>query len=244
VVDSANNNLQKWATAGGTLSPLMTVSSFTGAPTTFNGPSASGIDPVTGNVYVADQSNSQFEVFSSAGSYLTSFGKTELGTGAAKGVAVNSAGTTVYALDRDNHVVRAYLIGGTAGSPTYTDQSGSNIGSATLNYPWNVVLDSSNQVYVPDPGNGSLYKFNVSGTLLQTFTTGLSAPTDAAVDASGNVFVTDNNNNDVVEFNSSGTELGNFATLSSPQGLSLDPVSDNLFVLDTANQRIIVFPVN
>jgi hypothetical protein len=240
-----NNNLQEWATAGGTLSASLVVSSFSGSPTTFNGPSALGIDPVTGNIYVADQNNSQFEVFSSSGSYLASFGQTELSGDPAKGVAVNSSGTTVFALDRQDHVVRSYSIGGSPGSPTYTYQSGSDIGSGSLIYPWNVVLDSSNQVYVTDVNFSEVVKFSLAGAVLKTFTADLQTPVDVAVDNSGNVFALNSGTNGyVVEYDSSGTELGTFGTFTNPQGICQDPVSGNLFITDLTNNRILVFTKN
>ena len=245
VVDGENNNLQKWATAGG--SPVTTVSSFN-AGAAFNIPWGTGVDPSTGNVYVGDQYNCQVEVFSSAASYLSAFGSAQFTGGTncdAEGAAVNSAGTTVYTLDFENSAVYAYLIGGTAANPTFTYQfTFGNSGTGTLAQPYNLCLDGPGNVYVTDTNHDRIVVFDPTGNYLKALTgDDLMNPTDVAVDASGNVFVTDDLFAWIVVFNASGAETGAIgwnAGLTEPDAIALDS-SGNIYVGDYSNHQIVVF---
>ena len=250
VVDSNNENLQQWATNGG--SPVTTVTTFNGAET-FSSPWSDGIDPSTGNVYLADGdygalANMQSETFDPFGNYLNTFGNSQMGAGVTAdpdGVAVNSSGTTVYVVGETTNLVYVYSISGS--SPyTYTHQFNfgqSGSGAATLNNPYSLFVDSSNNVWVSDYNDAMAKEYSPSGNFIQGFTSSdLADVSDVAVDGSGNVYVTDDSNSFVLKFNSSGTPVAQFGAgiLSSPEGITVDGLG-NIYVSDTSNKRIVGF---
>jgi sugar lactone lactonase YvrE len=60
-------------------------------------------------------------------------------------------------------------------------------GNDNFNFPQQVAVDSSGNVYIADYNNGRLKKHNSSGTYVGSIT-GLSTPTGVAVDSSGNIY--------------------------------------------------------
>lgn len=245
VVDMVNGNLTEWTTAGG--GPEKNITTFNGEAT-FKDPGGVGIDPQNGNIYVADEAGLQIEVFTSAGAFVTIFGTAQLGSDNPVGVAVNSQGTTVYVTDFTANLNYIYFIGGTALNPTYTYQA--SFGALeNFNGPYNLFVDTSNNVYVADYMNSRVVKygpscvFQAAVTLVTLMTEGVStpgAPTDVAVDSSGYIFVSDDNNTVIQEFDASGTPVGQWGAgfLVMPEGLTLD-AADNIYVADSDNQLIV-----
>ena len=126
-------------------------------------------------------------------------------------------------------------------------------GNGQFSSPAGVAVDqASGDVYVADPGNHRVQKFDATGNFLLAFGSAGSSPgqfanaTAIAVDnsvggpASGDVYVADQGNNVVDQFSSTGTFIGQVAdapgTLSfgSPVGLSVDP-NGNLWVVGSGN---------
>lgn len=209
VTDEDNQEVQKWTTAGS--GPLVNIQTFNGG-STFHNPNGLGIDPATGNVYVADTTNHLYEVFNSSGNYLASFGS----GGTDWGVAVNAAGTTVYA-DEFTEIV-AYAIGGTASSPTYT--SVGSLGNGTINGSKNLSFDGSGNLWVADTGNDRVLEFNPSSGVTEMAVTLSYGPTDVAVDGSGNLFIPNYLGPYVQEYNSSGQWVNQWNDLDVGTGLT------------------------
>lgn len=236
VADYSNSNLQEWVTNGS--SPVTTITTFNGGAQ-FNQPSGISIDPGTGDVYVADAGYQQIEVFDSTGVYLTTFGHSQLNGGWAMGVAVNSAGTTVYALNQNNGSVFYYSI--TPGSPpTYTYLSRFK----SLGNPLHLGVDATGNVWIPENYQNRVAEYSASGTFMKSFTlSGLPnafSPGDLWLDGSGNVYALDGANHFVVEFNPSGVPIGQFGAgvIVSGDGLTSDGAG-NFYVTD--NNQILVF---
>jgi sugar lactone lactonase YvrE len=113
-------------------------------------------------------------------------------------VATDSKGN-VYAADvRNNEIRKIDAITGAvtvfAGSPTgaagYADCMAGKSTTALFNQPYGVAVDSKDNVYVADYGNGAI---RIIGQDLSvgTFTTGVGAPLSVAIDATDNVYVAD-----------------------------------------------------
>ncbi len=251
VTDNSNNNLQEWVTNGS--GPVTTISAFNFSDggaiyNRFNNPWGDGIDPATGNVYVADTEHGQVEVFDPNGNYLATFGNTQLGGQYPYGVAVNSAGTTVYVLGSIYNNAFAYSVN--AGSPpSYTYQftfGNTGSGAAKLNSPYNLRVDNAGNVWVADFANSRVAEYSGSGTYLQAFTDPNTSilPSDLVWDGSGNLYVTDVKNKFVLIFNSSGAIVGQFGNgiLSDPEGITTDGAG-NFYVVDSnsGSGRIVVF---
>jgi len=234
--------LEQITTAGTLVGSAIT--SFNGG--TFNDPIGLAVDSVTGEVYVCDYENKQLVAFNSAGTWLTTFAKTQLGGSYTEGIAINSAGTTVYGEDDGLYAYLAYsVVQGTP--PTYTYQSAANIGTgAGLNYPGCASFDSQGNFWCADYQNHRVVEFGGTGTYQRAVTLQSSgAPQDVAVDHSGNIFVSDTHNLLVQEFNSAGQFLYNIkGTLANPTGLTIDSTGNYLYVGDEVVDQIVEFKIH
>jgi sugar lactone lactonase YvrE len=194
----------------------------TGTASSFSGPEGVAVD-ASGNVYVADTSNSEIRKIS-AGAIVTSFagsagslGSTN-GTGSGAsfrspvGIAVDTSGN-VYVADSGNDDIREINPSGVVitfagtGSTGFTNGTGI---SASFDDPTGVAVDASGNVYVADQTNASIRKISPAGVVSTLAGSGSSGfnngtgvaalfdnPTGLAVDAVGNVYVADQNNFDI-----------------------------------------------
>lgn len=253
-VANSSTFLQEWTTVGG--SPITTIWSYNSGVSFFV-VGADGIDPATGNVYTCDWEGNQIPVFDSAGNYLAVFGHTQMSVTATSspqgfepyGVAVNQAGTTVYATGQGSTLIDAYSIGGTPTSPTYTYQfSFGNFGTwpGSSSPVHNLRVDSGGNVWVADTGNHRLAEYGATGNFIKAFTlSGVDvnfSPMDVLLDGSGNVYGLDYNGSVVVKFSPSGKVLGQFGQgiLTNPLALTTDGAG-NFFVTNGNPQQIVVF---
>ncbi len=115
---------------------------------------------------------------------------------------------------------------------------------------FSVALDaSSSNLWVTDPGFGTLIDYVISQSSASTYTgggaVGIGGAFDAELDGSGNVWVADNGGNQVLEFNSSGTLIGGAITgngLNLPLSLALQPgAAGNVWVTSSAATSVSVF---
>jgi hypothetical protein len=177
-------------------------------------------------------------------------------------VALDS-GNDLYLAGSDNKVrLITASTGGIAtvagtGAAAYTGD-GSAATAATLNNPSGLAVDSANNVYIADTGNGVVRKISGQTGIITTvpFTAGvLSSPRGVAVDANGNLYIADTGNNvirEIMPFTAatstlagiSGTTnytgdngLATAATLNSPAGIALD-AAGNIYIADTGNNVI------
>ena len=220
--------------AGNYLPTLETL--ITGAPATgvvLNYPYEIA-DDSSGNVYIADshdymvredvKSSGLVNFFAGNGTYgYSGDGGPAIGAELtyAYGVAKDSLGN-VYIADMGNCLVRkvntagiistfaGLVIGGTSPRCGYTGDGGAATG-AELNQPYNVAVDSKNNVYIADYGNDVVRKVTVATGIISTIagiggvggysgdggpatSALLYNPAALAVDPAGNVFIGDYNN--------------------------------------------------
>jgi len=200
----------------------------TGTAASFNGPRGVAVDS-SGNVYVADTSNSRIRKITSAGVVTTLAGSGTAayadGTGTTasfngpQGVAVDSSGN-VYVADINNNRIRkitsAGIVTTLAGSGSYSFADGTGT-AASIAQPAGVAVDSSGNVYVADSGNNRIRKITSAGVVTTLAGSGIGAYTDGtgttasfngpqgvAVDSSGNVYVADSNNSRIRKITSAG----------------------------------------
>ncbi len=240
IADGVKNNLQEWTTSGA--GPVTTLSSYAAGVSTFFSPEEVSRDPASGNIYLADPGNSQIEVFNSTGGYLASL-SSGLSGALPTGVAVNSAGTTVYVAGNFSDTVYVYSISAGPSFLPVTTFGASGTTGTTLSNPQNIHLDSSGNVWVADLGNQRLAEFSAAGTFTKSITgTSGFSPADFAFDSSGNLYATDTNTSTIIEFNKAGTQISQAGAgiLSNPQAITGDG-SGTFYVADTNNSRIIAF---
>jgi streptogramin lyase len=191
--------------------------------------------------YVVDTNNHQVAVFNVSGTFLTAFGKTELGTDTVTGVAVDNTNSKVYISDPTSNRIISYTLGA---GPTYTSPvTLGDSGNAALSACSMLFVDGGSQLYVADYFHARVARFGSNGSFVQAYTApDLSGPYGVYVDPSYNLYVTDNTNSIVVKFNSSGTFVGQFGAgiLNHPAGITSDG-SGNFFVADSGDSRVVGF---
>jgi len=120
-----------------------------------------------------------------------------------------------------------------------------------FNWPTDLAIDSSGNVFVTDLLNQRIEKISSTGGFISTWGTygtgngQFKNPWGVAVDKSGNVFVSDEGNDRIQEFKNDGTFIRTWGTygtgngqFKAPEGVAVDPTSDTIFVADTFNHRV------
>jgi hypothetical protein len=269
VVDGNNNRVQKFPAGSTSSTNGVTVAGGNGAGSAANqlsGPTGLYIDG-GGNLYVVDGNNARIQKFP-AGSTSSTNGVTVAGGngfGSAanqispSGVYVDGSGN-IYVADGGNNRIQKFPSGSTSSTNGITVAGGVGAGSAAnqLNFPIDVGLDASGNIYVTDDNNARVQKFppgSTSGTNAIALGTGtLVNPFGLSIDSKGNVFVTNQNGNSIVEYPAGSTSstvgitvagLGGYGPganqLEQPLGVYVD-AAENIYVADFRNERIQEWP--
>ncbi len=221
----------------------------------------------SGNVYVADYTNTRIRKITPSGVVTTfagsSFGYADgMGTAAQFGyiigICIDATGN-LFVADASNHRIRkitqtglvstfAGSIQGTIGSTEgYVDGL---ITDARFSSPWGVCIDTAGNMYVADWGNSCIRKITQSG-IVSTLASGFYHPQGVCTDPSGNIYVADAENNRILKITSTGSVTtlagsgvqgyadgtGTTAKFAYPAGVCADG-SGNIYVADTGNARI------
>jgi sugar lactone lactonase YvrE len=180
------------------------------------------------------------------------------------GIAVDSSGN-LYIADTANSTVRKITnagvvttVAGVAGEPGSADGP---LGTAHLNYPQGVAVDSSGNVYVADTGNFTIRQISPNGTVTTIAGsaglggntvdgTGSSArfakPLAIVIDSAGNLYVEDAGDDLFFRKISTGavvTTIGSeyyYSFGAAPQNLAIDSSGDILCVVPELRQSLMV----
>jgi sugar lactone lactonase YvrE len=234
IADAGNNLIRKVTAATGVISTVAGHGGYgysgDGGPATsgeLSYPSGVAVDS-SGNLYIADSYNSRIRLVSLATGIITTVagngapsysGDGGPATGAEinypNGIAVDSSGN-LYIADSFNNLIRKVtvatgIISTVAGDGTfgYSGDGGPATG-AELNYPSDVAVDSSGNLYIADEpnerirmvssatgiistvaGNGSVSNVGNGGPATSA---AFNQPTSVAVDSSGNLYIADYTN--------------------------------------------------
>jgi sugar lactone lactonase YvrE len=185
-----------------TPTPITSWTSYNG--TTMGEPGGLALDS-TGNVYVADTDNGLLEEFGSAGATIASWSQNgAYGPVLPIGVAVNSAGTTVFVADGNNEAL--WVLSSSGSGFTVSNQwylPYENTGYYLADY--GLTVDSSNNVYVADYYKDQVEVYTDTGSLIGLFdgnqsgATPLNGP-DALLLYNSNIYVGNNDNNTIEIF--------------------------------------------
>ncbi len=197
-------------------------------------------------IYVADAGNRRIQRFDSRFNLLesiTHFEEEEFGD--LMSIAVSPTGDLyVTDLHRDE-VIRL--------SP-FDDEArifgGSEIGGDGWFRPWGIAVDGERALYISEPGNARIVRFDPFGNLLAVWGQGmLDKPAGMAVDRRGRLFVADAGAHQVVVFGRRGNLLGRigaegsgFVAFQEPRDVAIGP-GDVLYVLDSGNARVQKFRI-
>lgn len=196
----------------------------------------------SGNVYIADTTNSEIEKVTTSGQLSVIAGTGTAGTPTAGpatssaldnpfGVAVEPSGN-VFSADTVNHVVEKVTPAGTlsivAGTGTAGAPTAGPATSSMMNYPSGLAVDASGNLFIADKGVDRVMKVTPAGTLSIVAGTGafgvptpgaatsspLGSPTSVAVDSSGTLYIADAVSNEIAKV----TPNGNLSVIAGNAG--------------------------
>lgn len=192
------------------------------APGQFHWPR--GIAATESRVYVVDSENARIQVFGLDGAYLASWGSFGTGQGQLNHPwGIDVRGGAVYVAD--NNRVQIF-----DGEGTYLGERPFVLGSA----PWDVAVDSANNLYVVLHEGHAVVKLGPGGNLITSwggqgsFAGQFTFPRGIAVDSADNVYVSDSGNSRIQKFDSSGAFLAEWAADDMSDGITIDRL-DNLY---------------
>jgi DNA-binding beta-propeller fold protein YncE len=198
------------------------------APGSFSNIQGVALDPVSGDLFVADQGNNRVQRITPAGDPVAQWN--ELSSGIA-GVAVDAANDRVYVTEQWSNTVAVF------------DTSGASLGELTPGSGWgavnSVAVDpGTGVVYVTDSANNLVQVFDATGASLDSFGGAgsgdgeFSGPTGVAVDpTTHDVYVIDSGNSRIERFSAAGVTF--VESISDPNGLlavAVDPANGDLYV--------------
>ncbi|MCE2717020.1 MAG: hypothetical protein LW696_07085 [Alphaproteobacteria bacterium] len=188
--------------------------------TTSSSPTGVCVDSL-GRIFVADQGNNRIRMFTLGGNISTvAGGGNSVNNGVATSSLVSSpqnvfvdSSNNVYIAELGGARIRKFTVGGNISTIAGTGTQGYNgdgiAATSAQIRPFNVYVDSSQNVYIADWTNNRIRKFQVGGTISTIVGTGsttyigdgglatnaaLNAPTNFCVDNTGNIYIADQNN--------------------------------------------------
>ena len=182
----------------------------------WSGPTGLGVDPSTGDVFVADSGNNKIHVFDDTLAAVTVFGAGGAGDGqltSPADVAADGAGF-VYVADLGNGRVVKFTTAGVFDM---------NIGAAELTAPAGVMV-AGGELYVTSFQSTTINVFSLDGTLLRTLGDGTvtNGFRRTAVDATGRIYLTDPAGDAILVFAADGLLIQTVAAPNQPLGVALD----------------------
>ena len=238
--------------------PLATIS---GLATGLSSPYGIALDPISGNIYVADALALSVFVYPALGNSLGLPNEAPLATisGPAtdlsypQGIALDSS-DDVYVADNRANSLFVYPAG-IHGNVAPSSATISTIMTTGLGWPQGIALDSSGKIYVADDGPGangpgSVFVYPAGGNAnaapsatISGGNTGLSYPQGIALDSNGKIYVADESATSVFVYSAGSkgnvaptlTISGPLTDLDTPEGIALDS-SRNIYVADDGDE--------
>jgi streptogramin lyase len=244
VVDSANNRVEQFSSAGAYITKFGETGSGNGQ---LKEPQGIALDSA-GHIWVADTGNNRIEEFSAAGAFMATVGSlgTESGKFKAPSALAFDPKGNLWVADTGNSRVEQF-----DKEAKYSSEFGS-LGTepGKLNEPRGIAIDSGEHVWVADTNNNRIQEFSSTGGLLKRSGTPgagegqLNAPIDLKIDGQGNIWTVDSANSRVESFSPNGgyvTQIGFKGTeagqLTEPRAIAFD-ATGKAWISDSANNRL------
>lgn len=213
-----------------------------------NWPRGVAIDPVTGDIWMADTKQSRLQVVPASCSGGQRIGTKGTGVGNfhwPMSIAIRPSDRTAWVADTNNNRITVWDVA----TRTPLASFGSlGSGAGQFNQPRGVTVAPNGSIYVADRTNNRIVELSAGarGTgieVVRTITAGLNKPEGVAVDGSGRIYVADTLNDRLVALTAEGVLLGSTSGPSGmrdPAAVSVGP-DDRIYVADTYNDRILAF---
>jgi DNA-binding beta-propeller fold protein YncE len=214
------------------------------APGALNIPEGIALDPMTGDVYVADSANNRVQKFDSTGNFIKQFGTAGGGAGQfllPQAVAVDGSGN-VYIADTLNSRIEKFDSGG-----NFVLQFGEvGQGNGQFALVGGIAIGINGNLYILDVETSRVQEFDTSGNFLATIASGcqgtpcdagLNWPEAIAAGAGGDLYVADTQNKRIVKYGPNGNYLQQFdisgaGIIGFPERIATD-TEGNLYVTST-----------
>ena len=192
--------------------------------------------------YIADD-NHRVQKFSINGNYLLQFGNDGGGKlRYPRGITTHN--NKVYVADSSNHRIAVFQTNG---------QFCNSFSSEHLSGPFDVAVNTNNQLLVVDCKNDCVVTFSLDGHYVGIFGTQgcgrdkLKIPRGLAIDINGFVLVAVTDNHQVAIFDKFGNFIDCFGSkgsnagqFSDPRGIALSP-NGSIYISDSSNKRVQIF---
>ena len=197
------------------------------------------------HLYVADYGNHRVQVFDVSGKYLHQFGSSGSGNGQLNHpIRITVHNNKVFVSDSGNGCISVFHTNG---------QFSHIIGKGQLGEPYDVTVNTNNQLLVADITHHCIYTFTLDGNYVSKFairgsdTGQLSSPHSLTNDLYGFILVAEYGNHRVSIFNKDGKFIHCFGSKGSddgkfnrPVGIAISP-NGNIYVSDHCNKRVQIF---
>ena len=196
-------------------------------------------------LYVADYGNHRIQKYNVNGNYIHQFSSYGSANGQLDGpIGIITHNNKLFVTEYNNHRISVFHTNG---------QFSHIIGKGQLGQPYDVTVNTNNQLLVADRGHHCIYTFTLDGIYVSKFATYGSArgqlisPYNLTTDLYGFTLVADTGNDRVSILNKDGKFIHCFGSrgsddgkFNSPRGIALSP-NGNIYVSDRNNKRVQIF---
>jgi DNA-binding beta-propeller fold protein YncE len=229
----------------------------------FNWPRGVAVDPVTGDLWVADTKQNQLQVLTHNCQGVGFLKDGPAGSGARAfnwpyDIAIRREGLERFAfvVDTYNHRIKAYDVGRATWPidnkgplPKHVWGVEGSDRPDGFTYPSGVAIGADGSIYVADRGNHRIVKLRYSPSAgfsrVAAYSAGgtLDGPEGIAVDSRGRMYVADSNDDQIVMMGRAGVVRSTINGLSHPGNLEIGP-DHRLYVADTYADAVRVYDID